>query len=41
MNEIEKALEKLNIEEKKDLICLLDLLISTQETREHQDGSAE
>lgn len=41
MNEIEKALEKMSIEEKKELICFLDFLIYAQGTQEPQADSLE
>ena len=41
VNEIEKALATMSIDEKKELILFLDSLISAQEIQEHQDDSLE
>ncbi len=37
-NDIQISLDKMSIDEKKDLICLLDLLISVQGTQAPQGG---
>ena len=39
--DFENALDKMTIEEKKELICFLDFLISAQETQELQDDFQE